>query len=93
MHVGEEGTGGCEDAESDISGRAYSDQHKGDQTEEKEEKEEEKHKREEKNKPLTLEWPDTGRKQATYLFLLPIILPLWLTVPDVRKPVKAPAPF
>eukprot|EP00064_Thunnus_orientalis_P000375 superscaffoldBa00000018_g375 len=30
-------------------------------------------------------WPDTPRKQATYLFLLPIVFPLWLTVPDVRN--------
>uniref|UniRef100_A0A8C5EPY2 Sodium/potassium/calcium exchanger 1 n=1 Tax=Gouania willdenowi TaxID=441366 RepID=A0A8C5EPY2_GOUWI len=37
------------------------------------------------DKPLSLEWPDTQRKQATYLFLLPIVFPLWLTVPDVRN--------
>ncbi|KAK5867339.1 hypothetical protein PBY51_011841 [Eleginops maclovinus] len=30
-------------------------------------------------------WPHTRRKQITYLFLLPIIFPLWLTVPDVRN--------
>ncbi|XP_077601376.1 sodium/potassium/calcium exchanger 1-like isoform X1 [Stigmatopora nigra] len=35
--------------------------------------------------PLSLEWPETTRKQATYLFLLPIVFPLWLSVPDVRK--------
>ncbi|XP_055078377.1 sodium/potassium/calcium exchanger 1-like isoform X2 [Periophthalmus magnuspinnatus] len=39
----------------------------------------------EEEEPLSLEWPDTRRKQATYLFLLPIVLPLWLTVPDVRN--------
>ncbi|XP_040890705.1 sodium/potassium/calcium exchanger 1-like [Toxotes jaculatrix] len=49
--------------------------------EEKEEAEEE----EEENEPLSLEWPETRRKQATYLFLLPIVLPLWLTLPDVRN--------
>ncbi|XP_051513056.1 sodium/potassium/calcium exchanger 1-like isoform X2 [Myxocyprinus asiaticus] len=38
--------------------------------------------------PLSLEWPDTKRKQATYLFLLPIVFPLWLTVPDVRNPAS-----
>ncbi|XP_071354301.1 sodium/potassium/calcium exchanger 1-like [Trachinotus anak] len=48
-----------------------------------ENKEEEK--QEKKDKPLSLEWPDTRSKQATYLFLLPIVFPLWLTVPDVRK--------
>uniref|UniRef100_A0A665V3E2 Sodium/potassium/calcium exchanger 1 n=1 Tax=Echeneis naucrates TaxID=173247 RepID=A0A665V3E2_ECHNA len=40
---------------------------------------------EEENEPLSLEWPDTRRKQATYLFLLPIVFPLWLTLPDVRN--------
>ncbi|XP_037110874.1 sodium/potassium/calcium exchanger 1 isoform X1 [Syngnathus acus] len=40
---------------------------------------------EEEEKPLSLEWPDTPRKQVTYLFLLPIVFPLWLTIPDVRK--------
>ncbi|KAK7891236.1 hypothetical protein WMY93_023199 [Mugilogobius chulae] len=39
----------------------------------------------EEEEPLSLEWPDTRRKQLTYLFLLPIVLPLWLTVPDVRN--------
>lgn len=42
------------------------------------------------DEPLSLEWPDTRRKQATYLFLLPIVFPLWLTVPDVRNPVRTP---
>uniref|UniRef100_A0A8C4NJQ2 Solute carrier family 24 member 2 n=1 Tax=Eptatretus burgeri TaxID=7764 RepID=A0A8C4NJQ2_EPTBU len=41
---------------------------------------------EEDEKPLTLEWPDTCRKRITYLFLLPLIFPLWLTLPDMRKP-------
>uniref|UniRef100_A0A096M7K5 Sodium/potassium/calcium exchanger 1 n=1 Tax=Poecilia formosa TaxID=48698 RepID=A0A096M7K5_POEFO len=38
--------------------------------------------------PLSLEWPDRPRKQATYLFLLPIVFPLWLTLPDVRNPAS-----
>ncbi|XP_043349247.1 sodium/potassium/calcium exchanger 1 [Dermochelys coriacea] len=41
---------------------------------------------EENDEPLTLKWPETRRKQAIYLFLLPIVFPLWLTVPDVRNP-------
>uniref|UniRef100_A0A3Q3QDR4 Sodium/potassium/calcium exchanger 1 n=1 Tax=Monopterus albus TaxID=43700 RepID=A0A3Q3QDR4_MONAL len=49
-----------------------------DQPDESEEKEEE-------NEPLSLAWPVTRRKQATYLFLLPIVFPLWLTLPDVRS--------
>ncbi|XP_046720114.1 sodium/potassium/calcium exchanger 1 isoform X1 [Silurus meridionalis] len=54
------------------------DQEDGDEDEDGEENEE----------PLSLEWPDTKRKQATYLFLLPIVFPLWLTVPDVRNPAS-----
>ncbi|XP_065415264.1 sodium/potassium/calcium exchanger 1 [Chrysemys picta bellii] len=41
---------------------------------------------EENDEPLSLEWPETRRKQALYLFLLPVVFPLWLTVPDVRNP-------
>uniref|UniRef100_A0A667WU26 Solute carrier family 24 member 2 n=1 Tax=Myripristis murdjan TaxID=586833 RepID=A0A667WU26_9TELE len=40
---------------------------------------------EDEDQPLSLEWPDTFRKQATYLVILPIVLPLWLTLPDVRR--------
>ena len=82
MPAGEEGSGGAEDAESDEDDIDK----EGDNDVETEEKVKEG---EEKNdKPLSLKWPDTPRKQATYLFLLPIILPLWLTVPDVRNQVK-----
>ncbi|RVE71813.1 hypothetical protein OJAV_G00055380 [Oryzias javanicus] len=35
--------------------------------------------------PLSLRWPDTRCQQAVYLLLLPVRLPLWLTVPDVRN--------
>ncbi|XP_058885168.1 sodium/potassium/calcium exchanger 2-like isoform X2 [Acipenser ruthenus] len=38
------------------------------------------------DQPLSLAWPDTNRKRFTYLIILPIIFPLWLTLPDVRKP-------
>uniref|UniRef100_A0A8C0HD97 Sodium/potassium/calcium exchanger 1 n=1 Tax=Chelonoidis abingdonii TaxID=106734 RepID=A0A8C0HD97_CHEAB len=49
--------------------------------------EEDEHNEEEENdEPLSLKWPETWRKQAIYLFLLPIVFPLWLTVPDVRNP-------
>nr|XP_057923092.1 sodium/potassium/calcium exchanger 2-like isoform X3 [Doryrhamphus excisus] len=41
---------------------------------------------EEDDQPLSLSWPETGRKRFTYLFIMPIVLPLWLTLPDVRKP-------
>ncbi|CAL8245753.1 unnamed protein product [Lota lota] len=55
----------------------------GDEEQEKQEEMEE-----EMEEPLSLEWPDTRRKQATYLILLPIVFPLWLTVPDVRNPAS-----
>uniref|UniRef100_A0A8C5D0R2 Sodium/potassium/calcium exchanger 1 n=1 Tax=Gadus morhua TaxID=8049 RepID=A0A8C5D0R2_GADMO len=49
---------------------------------------EEEEEEEEMEEPLSLEWPDNRRKQATFLFLLPIVFPLWLTIPDVRDPVS-----
>uniref|UniRef100_A0A3P8RJF9 Sodium/potassium/calcium exchanger 1 n=1 Tax=Amphiprion percula TaxID=161767 RepID=A0A3P8RJF9_AMPPE len=55
---------------------------------EDDDEDEEEEKEEEENEPLSLEWPETRRKQATYLFLLPIVFPLWLTLPDVRNPAS-----
>lgn len=43
---------------------------------------------EENDEPLSLEWPETRKKQAIYLFLFPIVFPLWSTMPDVRNPVS-----
>ncbi|NWI53448.1 NCKX1 protein, partial [Calyptomena viridis] len=40
----------------------------------------------ESDEPLSLEWPETRKKQAIYLFLFPIVFPLWSTLPDVRNP-------
>ncbi|XP_054665374.1 sodium/potassium/calcium exchanger 2 isoform X3 [Grus americana] len=42
---------------------------------------------EDEDQPLSLAWPDTPRKQLTYLLVLPIVFPLWASLPDVRKPV------
>ncbi|XP_068059649.1 sodium/potassium/calcium exchanger 1-like isoform X3 [Anomalospiza imberbis] len=39
----------------------------------------------ENDEPLSLEWPDSRTKQAIYLFLFPIVFPLWSTLPDVRN--------
>ncbi|XP_054842927.1 sodium/potassium/calcium exchanger 2 [Eublepharis macularius] len=39
----------------------------------------------EDDEPLSLAWPDTTRKRLTYLAILPIVLPLWITLPDVRN--------
>nr|XP_015198668.1 PREDICTED: sodium/potassium/calcium exchanger 1 isoform X4 [Lepisosteus oculatus] len=59
-----------------------------DDSDEDSEDEEEDEEEDEIEEPLSLEWPETRRKQATYLFLLPIVFPLWLTVPDVRNPAS-----
>ncbi|XP_057187729.1 sodium/potassium/calcium exchanger 2-like isoform X2 [Triplophysa rosa] len=40
---------------------------------------------EDEDQPLSLAWPDTPRKRAMYLLILPIVFPLWLTLPDVRR--------
>ena len=41
---------------------------------------------EELPQPLDMSWPETNRKRLTYILILPLILPLWLTLPDTRKP-------
>ncbi|XP_035808621.2 sodium/potassium/calcium exchanger 1-like isoform X2 [Amphiprion ocellaris] len=70
---------GEDDGSDGESSESSEDEDDGDKEEEKEEEE---------NEPLSLEWPETRRKQATYLFLLPIVFPLWLTLPDVRNPAS-----
>ncbi|XP_069480347.1 sodium/potassium/calcium exchanger 1 isoform X2 [Ambystoma mexicanum] len=75
---GDSGDSSSEDSDDDDSD---SDDDSGDDSDEEEEEQEE-----DIEEPLSLEWPETKRKQATYLFLLPIVFPLWLTVPDVRSP-------
>lgn len=44
---------------------------------------------EDEDQPLSLAWPDTLRKQITYLIILPIVFPLWLSLPDVRRESSA----
>ena len=39
---------------------------------------------EEESKPLDLSWPTGFKKRVTYVFLAPILFPLWLTLPDTR---------
>uniref|UniRef100_A0A665WB23 Sodium/potassium/calcium exchanger 1 n=1 Tax=Echeneis naucrates TaxID=173247 RepID=A0A665WB23_ECHNA len=83
MHrTGQDESGDSEDSDSgEDSSDEDSDESSEDEDDAEEEEEEEK-----EDEPLSLEWPDTPRKQATYLILLPIVFPLWLTVPDVRNP-------
>ncbi|KAK9516633.1 hypothetical protein VZT92_024553 [Zoarces viviparus] len=82
--AGDDGLGGAdsdeEDSDEDSNGSSEEEEDDEEEDEDEGEKEEEH-----EDEPLSLEWPDTQRKQATYLFLLPIIFPLWLTVPDVRN--------
>ncbi|XP_060720675.1 sodium/potassium/calcium exchanger 2-like [Tachysurus vachellii] len=40
---------------------------------------------EDEDQPLSLMWPETRQKQVMYLFIFPIVFPLWLTLPDVRR--------
>ncbi|XP_074523273.1 sodium/potassium/calcium exchanger 1-like [Halichoeres trimaculatus] len=80
---GSEGSEGG--AEEDSGGEERSDTSESEDEDDDEEKKEEE---EEENEPLSLEWPETRRKQATYLVLLPIVFPLWLTLPDVRNPAS-----
>ncbi|KAM6971811.1 sodium/potassium/calcium exchanger 2-like [Aplochiton taeniatus] len=44
---------------------------------------------EDEDQPLSLAWPETNRKRLTYLLILPIVFPLWLTLPDVRRETSA----
>lgn len=46
---------------------------------------------EEKEEPLDVSWPTLWYKKITYVLLFPIIIPLWLTLPDVRRPVSKAA--
>ncbi|KAI3377347.1 hypothetical protein L3Q82_008548 [Scortum barcoo] len=78
---GEDGSGGEESSDPSESEDDDDDDDDEDGKDEEEKEEEE----EEENEPLSLEWPETRRKQATYLFLLPIVFPLWITLPDVRN--------
>ncbi|XP_075391294.1 sodium/potassium/calcium exchanger 1 isoform X2 [Tenrec ecaudatus] len=79
---GQESTAESQGDEKATGGEEESDSEDG---EEEEEEEEEEEGEEEEEEPLSLEWPESRQKQAIYLFLLPIVLPLWLTVPDVRR--------
>uniref|UniRef100_A0A0N5CT20 Na_Ca_ex domain-containing protein n=1 Tax=Thelazia callipaeda TaxID=103827 RepID=A0A0N5CT20_THECL len=40
---------------------------------------------EDEEKPLDMSWPEKSHRQLLYLFLSPILFPLWVTLPDVRK--------
>ncbi len=93
---GSEGSeGGAEDEGGDEESSDSGESEGGDDDEDEDDgnkEEEENEEEEEENEPLSLAWPETRRKQATYLFLLPIVFPLWLTLPDVRNLVSTNRP-
>lgn len=82
------GSEGSEDSTEDESSGEESNDSSESEEEDDDDGDKGDEEKEEENEPLSLEWPDTRRKQATYLFLLPIVFPLWLTLPDVRNPVS-----
>ena len=45
----------------------------------------ESHEINDENQPLDLSWPDSCRERITYIIFLPLIIPMWLTLPDTRK--------
>ncbi|XP_031139192.1 sodium/potassium/calcium exchanger 1 isoform X1 [Sander lucioperca] len=85
LPAGDNGSGGSDSDEDDSNEDSDESSEEENDEEEEDEDEGEKKEEEKEDEPLSLDWPDTPRKQATYLFLLPIIFPLWLTVPDVRN--------
>ncbi|KAM4748670.1 sodium/potassium/calcium exchanger 1 isoform 3-T3 [Rhinophrynus dorsalis] len=84
--TGQGGDGGDSSGSSGEDSDDDSDEDDSDDDDDDDDDDEEEEDEEEADEPLSLEWPDTKRKQATYLLLLPIVFPLWLTVPDVRSP-------
>ncbi|XP_051919866.1 sodium/potassium/calcium exchanger 1-like isoform X3 [Hippocampus zosterae] len=70
------GRSGDESSDADSSESSETEDNDGDEEDEAD------------KEPLSLDWPESRRKQATYLLLLPIVFPLWLTLPDVRNPTS-----
>ncbi|KAF8791916.1 Sodium/potassium/calcium exchanger 2 like protein [Argiope bruennichi] len=40
------------------------------------------------DEPLDISWPKETKKRISYVLMAPIIFPLWLTLPDVRRDEK-----
>lgn len=43
---------------------------------------------EEPPEALDMSWPKTGKQRIWYLLVAPIVVPLWLTLPDTRRQSK-----
>ncbi|XP_008410440.2 sodium/potassium/calcium exchanger 1 [Poecilia reticulata] len=76
---------GSDDSDSDEDDSDEEIEESSEDEDEDDDEDEDEEEEEKEDDPLSLQWPDTPRKQVTYLFLLPIVFPLWLTVPDVRN--------
>ncbi|XP_071169921.1 sodium/potassium/calcium exchanger Nckx30C-like [Mytilus edulis] len=50
--------------------------------------EDKKEELQEEEEPLDLSWPKEWRKRLNYILVAPIIFPLWIFLPDVRRPEK-----
>ncbi|XP_054625652.1 sodium/potassium/calcium exchanger 1-like isoform X2 [Dunckerocampus dactyliophorus] len=87
-HDGSKSSGGSGDDDSGDDDSGDDDSGDDDSGDSSESEDDDGDKEDEENEPLSLDWPGTRRKQATYLFLLPIVFPLWLTLPDVRNPAS-----
>ncbi|NWU80872.1 NCKX1 protein, partial [Onychorhynchus coronatus] len=74
------------DAPQDGQPPSSSDSSEDSSSESEEDSDEDSTDDDENDEPLSLEWPETRQKQAIYLFLFPIVFPLWSTLPDVRNP-------
>lgn len=74
-----------EESERSSCSSSSSSSSSGSDEEEEDEEEAEEEEEEEENAPLSLDWPQTCPKQVSYLLLLPIVFPLWVTLPDVRN--------
>ncbi|NXA05461.1 NCKX1 protein, partial [Sapayoa aenigma] len=74
------------DAPQDGQPPSSSDTSEDSSSESEEDSDEDSTDEDENDEPLSLEWPETRKKQAIYLFLFPIVFPLWSTLPDVRNP-------
>ncbi|CAD6184411.1 unnamed protein product [Caenorhabditis auriculariae] len=40
---------------------------------------------EKEEQPLDMTWPDKWQKKLTYVLLAPVLVPMWVTIPDVRR--------
>nr|CAD7203885.1 unnamed protein product [Timema douglasi] len=41
---------------------------------------------EDRNDALDMSWPNSARKRITYVLVAPILIPLWMTLPDTKSP-------